>query len=63
MLDPTHVYFVVHGVATVGATVAFLIRNEHRMTVLETKLNRLQQEHDNLTSFKANSRFHDRSAA
>jgi len=42
-------YLCVHGVATVGAIVIFLIRNEHRITKVETILNNLKESHDELT--------------
>lgn len=31
-------YLILHGVTTVGAIVIFLVRNEHRITKLETRL-------------------------
>lgn len=52
MIDLTtavQTYLVVHGVSTVGAIVVFLIRNEHRITRLETSLNNLKESHDALT--------------
>ena len=42
-------YLLVHGVSTVGAVVIFLIRNEHRITKLETSFNNLKETHDRLT--------------
>uniref|UniRef100_A0A6H1ZW90 YvrJ family protein n=1 Tax=viral metagenome TaxID=1070528 RepID=A0A6H1ZW90_9ZZZZ len=42
-------YLVIHGVSTVGAVIVFLIRNEHRITKLETSLNNLKESHDALT--------------
>lgn len=43
-------YLLVHGISTVGAVVIFLIRNEHRITKLETNFNNLQKSHDSLTN-------------
>lgn len=42
-------YLLVHGLSTIGAVVIFLIRNEHRVTKLETTLNNLKESHDTLT--------------
>lgn len=42
-------YLVIHGVSTVGAIVVFLIRNEHRITKVETSLGSLKESHDTLT--------------
>ena len=42
-------YLIIHGVSTVGAILIFLIRNEHRITQLETNLNNLKKSHDVLT--------------
>lgn len=44
-------YLLVHGLSTVGAVVVFLIRNEHRITKLETAFNNLKESHDSLTSY------------
>lgn len=35
-------YLILHGVATVGAMVVFLMRNEHRITKIETTLSLLE---------------------
>jgi hypothetical protein len=43
-------YLIIHGVSTIGAIVIFLIRNEHRVTKVETTLNNLKESHDALTS-------------
>ena len=43
-------YLLVHGISTIGAVVIFLIRNEHRVTKLETTLNNLKESHDRLTN-------------
>ena len=32
-------YLVIHGITTIGTIILFLIRNEHRITKLETRLN------------------------
>lgn len=42
-------YLAIHGISTIGAVVVFLIRNEHRVTKLETTLNNLKESHDTLT--------------
>lgn len=42
-------YLLVHGISTVGGIVFFLIRNEHRITRVETTLNNLKTSHDVLT--------------
>ena len=42
-------YLIIHGVSTVGAIAIFLIRNEHRITKVETTLNNLKDSHDQLT--------------
>ena len=31
-------YLLIHGVSTIGAIIVFLVRNEHRLTKLETTL-------------------------
>ena len=43
-------YLLIHGLSTVGAVVIFLIRNEHRVTKLETSFNNLKEIHDRLTN-------------
>ena len=43
-------YLIIHGVSTIGLIVIFLIRNEHRVTKVETTLNNLKESHDALTS-------------
>ena len=47
-------YLVVHGLSTVGAIVIFLVRNEHRITKLETSFNNLEKTHDWLTNYGTN---------
>jgi hypothetical protein len=42
-------YLLVHGLSTIGAIIIFLIRNEHRVTKLETSFNNLKETHDRLT--------------
>lgn len=42
-------YLLIHGISTVGAVIVFLIRNEHRITWVETTLNNLKESHDQLT--------------
>ena len=42
-------YLVIHGISTIGAVLVFLIRNEHKVTKLETTLNNLKESHDTLT--------------
>ena len=52
MIDLTtavQTYLAIHGVSTIGTVVIFLIRNEHRITRLETTLNHLKESHDVLT--------------
>lgn len=43
-------YLAVHGISTIGAVVVFLIRNEHRITKIETRLDYLEKSHDTLTT-------------
>lgn len=43
-------YLLAHGITTVGAMVIFLIRNEHRITKMETRLDYLEKSHDTLTA-------------
>lgn len=43
-------YLIVHGFSTIGVVVIFLIRNEHRVTKVETTLNILKETHDAITS-------------
>jgi NADH:ubiquinone oxidoreductase subunit 2 (subunit N) len=43
-------YLLIHGVSTIGAIIVFLIRNENRLTKLETSLNGLKTSHDVLTN-------------
>lgn len=43
-------YLVVHGITTVGAIIVFLIRNEHRITRLESNFTNLKNSHDALTN-------------
>lgn len=43
-------YLLLHGVSTIGAIILFLIRTEHRITKLETRLDDLKEEHDKITS-------------
>ena len=52
MIDLTtavQTYLAIHGVSTIGTIIVFLIRNEHRITRLETRLNHLKESHDVLT--------------
>ena len=54
MIDPNtaiQTYLIVHGISTIGAVIVFLIRNEHRITKLETTLNNLKDSHDQLTDY------------
>jgi len=50
-MDGIQIYLAVHGVTTVGSLIAFLIRNEHRLTRLETKQESLEKQHNALTSY------------
>lgn len=43
-------YLAIHGISTIGAVVVFLIRNEHRITKMETRLDYLEKSHDTLTA-------------
>ena len=43
------IYLAIHGTATVGSLVAFMVRNEHRITRIETKLETLELQHYALT--------------
>lgn len=47
-------YLIIHGISTIGAIIIFLIRNEHRITKLETSLDNLKQSHDKLTDYGTN---------
>jgi len=38
-------YLLVHGITTVGSIMLFFIRNEHRITKIETKLDYLERSH------------------
>lgn len=49
MMNGMEIYLIIHGVSTVGAVITFLIRNEHRITKLETSLSTLKDSHDVLT--------------
>lgn len=49
MNDQLIIYLIIHGITTVGSTVVFLIRNEHRITRLETKLENLEEQHNIIT--------------
>lgn len=44
------VYLSIHGVSTIGTIVLFLIRNEHRLTKLETTVALIKEQHDALTN-------------
>lgn len=46
----TDIYLAIHGITTVGAIIIFLIRNEHRITKTETRLDYLEKSHDTLTA-------------
>ena len=48
MLETT-AYLIIHGVTTLGAMVTFLVRNEHRITRLETTVTLLKEQHDRYT--------------
>ncbi len=43
-------YLAIHGVSTIGAIIIFLIRNEHRLTKLETSHQLLKESHDAMTN-------------
>ena len=51
LLGVVQTYLIVHGISTVGAIVIFLIRNEHRITKVETTLNNLKDSHDQITHY------------
>lgn len=42
-------YLIFHAIVTLGVLIGFLIRNEHRITVIEVNLNNLKTSHDVLT--------------
>ena len=44
------IYLTIHGVTTVGTVIVFLVRNEHRITKMETRLDYLEKSHDTLTA-------------
>ena len=44
------IYLTIHGVTTVGSVIVFLVRNEHRITKMETRLDYLEKSHDTLTA-------------
>lgn len=50
MTDPELYYLGIHAITTVGTVVVFLIRNEHRITKMETRLDYLEKSHDALTA-------------
>ena len=50
MTQPDLFYLGLHAVTTVGTVVIFLIRNEHRITKMETRLDYLEKSHDTLTA-------------
>ena len=45
----TEWYLIIHGLSTVGAVIVFMLRNEHRVTKLDTNLDRIMREHDDIT--------------
>jgi hypothetical protein len=49
MMNGTEIYLVIHGITTVGALVGFLIKNESRLTRLETTLKLFHDEHMRIT--------------
>lgn len=50
-MDGNQIYLAVHGVTTLGTVIIFLIRNEHRLTRLETKQEALEKQHNVLTAY------------
>ena len=50
MTTPDLYYLGLHAATTVGTVVIFLIRNEHRITKIETRLDYLEKSHDTLTA-------------
>ena len=51
MMDISTLYMIIHGLTTVGGLFTFLIRNENRMTKIETRLDVLGKQHDRLTNY------------
>jgi hypothetical protein len=49
MINGVEIYLVAHAITTLGALAGFFIRNEHRITKLETSLSALKDQHDALT--------------
>jgi len=49
-MNGIEIYLVAHAATTLGALIGFLIRNEHRVTKLETSLSALKESHDTLTN-------------
>ena len=49
-ITPEYSYLIIHGITTVGTMMLFLIRNEHRITKMETRLDYLEKSHDTLTA-------------
>ena len=52
-MEGSIVYLLVHGIATVGAVIGFMVRSERRITWIETTLLELKRQHDIYTSPKA----------
>ena len=50
MTQPEILYLGLHAATTVGTVVIFLVRNEHRITKMETRLDYLEKSHDALTN-------------
>lgn len=44
-------YLIIHGISTIGVIVIFLIRNEHRITKIESDLTNLKTSHNVLTKY------------
>lgn len=49
-MNGIEIYLTIHGITTVGAIIGFFIRNEHRITKLETTLDILHREHTRIMS-------------
>lgn len=50
MIAPEYIYLGLHAATTVGTVVVFLVRNEHRITKMETRLDYLEKSHDAYTA-------------
>ena len=49
--ETVNIYLIIHGITTIGAVVAFLLRTEHRMTRTETRLDTIEKQHNVMTAY------------